>query len=74
MVKELVKGGGKVDQQDERGWTPLMIAAYHDHQDIARLLLHYGCDLTLQDCVMNIPVRETRYGQGQDHRNECTAQ
>lgn len=51
MVKALLAAGAKVDTPDQRGWTPLMIAAYNDLRDIVTLLLTCKPNLDAKDCV-----------------------
>jgi N-acyl-D-amino-acid deacylase len=46
MVKTLIDAGAKVNVQDYRTFTPLMLAVAHDHPDVevTRLLLKHGAD------------------------------
>ena len=36
------------------GWSPLMVASYHGHQEIRRLLIKQGADLNLQNKVSGV--------------------
>ena len=46
MVQTLIDAGAKVNVQDYRSFTPLMLAVAHDHPnvDVTRLLLKHGAD------------------------------
>jgi N-acyl-D-amino-acid deacylase len=46
MIQTLIDAGAKVNVQDYRSFTPLMLAVAHDHPnvDVARLLLKHGAD------------------------------
>lgn len=36
-----------VNQQNEKGWTPLMVATYYNHYEIVRLLISEGADIRI---------------------------
>ena len=38
-----------VNQQEEHGWTPLMVATYNGHYDIVQFLLSEGANLSLKN-------------------------
>jgi uncharacterized protein len=48
-VDLLLERGAKVDSRDDRGRTPLMIAAALNHADIVRALIAAGADKSLRD-------------------------
>jgi ankyrin repeat protein len=48
-VRLLLERGAKVDERDDRGRTPLMIAAALNHIGIARTLIAAGADKSLRD-------------------------
>jgi hypothetical protein len=48
-VMELVDAGADLDARDHNGSTPLMLAMYHGHTDVARLLVERGSDLAVVD-------------------------
>lgn len=45
----LVEAGADVNWIDGEGVTPLILAAFKGHEDIARLLLEQGADTTIRD-------------------------
>lgn len=47
-VRVLINNGMDVNDWDEYGTTPLMIAASNGHTDIVRLLLNAGADVNVQ--------------------------
>jgi len=49
LVTQLLGKGAALDVRDDRGRTPLMIAAGLDHDDVADVLLRRGADRTLRD-------------------------
>jgi ankyrin repeat protein len=49
VVAGLVKAGTPVNGQNERGFTPLILAAYHGHTEVARVLLAAGADACAGD-------------------------
>lgn len=51
MVRLLLDAGCDTNVADQRGWTPLIIAVYHDYIQIVELLLRYGCNTDLRDTV-----------------------
>ena len=49
-IRLLISHHADVNQQDSRGWTPLMIAAYQGHEDIVQILINEaGADVTVSD-------------------------
>ena len=48
-LRELIAGGADVNVQDEKGYTPLIIACYNGQLEAARLLLDSGADVDAQD-------------------------
>jgi len=49
IVKKLLKNGGNVNVQNNKGHTALMIASQFGHTEIVELLLDYGGNVNLQD-------------------------
>ena len=49
LVRLLLERGARVNTADDRGMTPLMIAASMDHAEVAELLLARGADASLKD-------------------------
>ena len=39
---QLLAAGSDVGEKDEKGWTPLLIAAYKGHTEVCELLLEKG--------------------------------
>lgn len=50
-VSTLLARGGNIDALDDKGRTPLMLAAAHGHPDIVKLLLAHGAKPDLRDRV-----------------------
>lgn len=48
LLAQMLDEGADINAQLADGWTPLMIAAYHDHPDAVRLLLARGAYAGLQ--------------------------
>ena len=46
-LQKALAAGGKVNERDKTGWTPLMYAALECRPNIARVLLDAGADVTL---------------------------
>ncbi len=44
LVRGLVAAGTPVEARDERGFTPLILAAYHGHAETVEALLQLGAD------------------------------
>jgi len=47
----LLKYGADVNAYDKRGWTPLIIAAFRDSEQIVKILMNHGADLQHRDTV-----------------------
>jgi uncharacterized protein len=43
-VRDLIRNGAGLEQRDEEGFTPLMLAAHHGHTGTVMLLLQAGAD------------------------------
>lgn len=48
-VELFIKAGMAVDVRDEREWTPLMVAAFNGHEDVARMLITHGANVHARD-------------------------
>lgn len=55
LVKKIIKAGTDLDQQNERGQTPLMMATYNHDVKIAKALIDVGADVNIQDDIKNTP-------------------
>jgi ankyrin repeat protein len=53
LIEGLVKAGALVDARDERGFTPLILAAYHDQGEAVSTLLRLGADACAHDAHGN---------------------
>ncbi|AVS70525.1 hypothetical protein C8247_08845 [Paracidovorax avenae] len=49
MVGEFVAAGYDLNVRDEKGYTPLILAAYHGHREVVEQLLKAGADPCAQD-------------------------
>ena len=49
VLTELIDRGVDVNVQDEKGYTPLIIACYNNRYDAAALLLRHGADVNTAD-------------------------
>ena len=47
-VRQLIRGGHDVNAYDESGWTPLLVAAYNGHEEVARELIRANSDVNLK--------------------------
>ncbi len=54
-VQAMLDAGVKVDVKDD-GWTPLMVAAFHGHKDIAELLIANGANVNAKDAAGRTPL------------------
>ena len=48
-VMLFIKAGMAVDARDENEWTPLMVAAFHGNEVVARLLIGHGANMHARD-------------------------
>jgi hypothetical protein len=55
VAELLIEKGAYVNAQNNRGWTPLHIAAYWNRKDIAKLLLENGANPTVGDSSGKTP-------------------
>jgi len=49
IARKILDAGTNVNVRSRQGYTPLMIAASHGHDEIVRMLLQKGADLTTVD-------------------------
>lgn len=56
MVKQLLEAGYDVNMQNEKGWTPLIVACYHGKKEVAELLIQYGADVNLTNYKGTTPL------------------
>ena len=50
-----------INLQDEKGWTALMHAVFHDHRIAAMQLIQHGADATLQNRQMETALDIANY-------------
>ncbi len=68
-MQALIAAGALIDAQDERGWTPLMVAASDNRSESVRALLEAGCKTDLKE----IESGKTAYqlAQAAGHNEIC---
>ena len=49
ICKVILDHKGKIDAQNEAGWTALHYACEHGHTDVVKLMLEFGADVSLQN-------------------------
>lgn len=49
LIKEYTKYGGNLDIKNDKGYTPLIFAAYYGHESMVNLLLESGANSCLKD-------------------------
>lgn len=49
IVQDLLQGGADIEQQDTEGFTPLMLAANHNHLNVVNHFIQNNADLDKQD-------------------------
>jgi hypothetical protein len=54
-VSDLINKGANVNAKDRWGWTPMSMAAYGGHEEIARTLMAAGADLDYKDVDGDTP-------------------
>jgi len=54
-VNDLIRKGANVNAKDRWGWTPMSMAAYGGHEEIARILMTAGVDLSSTDVDGDTP-------------------
>ena len=47
-VLHLIADGAEIDLTNEKGWTPLVVAAFNQHMDIVKALISAGADVNHQ--------------------------
>jgi len=48
-VHSLIKNIVSIDDMSSKGWTPLMVAAYHNAFNVARCLIKFGADINARN-------------------------
>lgn len=49
LIQEYINHNGSLDIQNEKGYSPLIFAAYYGHEKMVKLLLKSGADSCLKD-------------------------
>jgi ankyrin repeat protein len=49
LAKSLLDAKANVNQQDDKGYTPLILATYNDNFEVADLLLKHGANTEVKD-------------------------
>jgi methionyl-tRNA formyltransferase len=44
-VKKLIGEIREIDRANDRGWSAIIMAAFHHHQEVVQLLLQYGANI-----------------------------
>ncbi|KAG2818434.1 hypothetical protein PC116_g15191 [Phytophthora cactorum] len=58
VVKLLVEvGSARVNQYDERGWTPLILASWYGHYNVVKFLLEHGAQIDVKDAGSSTAMR-----------------
>ncbi|MBO0462169.1 ankyrin repeat domain-containing protein [Enterococcus sp. DIV1298c] len=55
QVEEILQTDYSIDEQNEKGETPLLIATHHNFVDIAKLLIDHGASIDIQDEIQDSP-------------------
>ena len=55
MAQALIDAGANLDIQDNRGWTPLHLAAWYPEEKIARMLIDAGARKDIKNKNGRIP-------------------
>lgn len=66
LVADYLARGGEINARDQRGRTPLMLAASRGHTELCRLLLEKGADCSDQDEEGLSVLEIARHEGGQD--------
>lgn len=53
-MRKLLSFKADVNIADHRGWTPLIIAVYQNHEKVVEVLLEHGCDIEKKDTVSSM--------------------
>lgn len=62
IVKFLIKNGARVSEEDDRGRTPLMLAALNNNQEMIKHLVKLGADVneyTPRGTVLHFAIKES---------------
>lgn len=57
----LLDAGIDLEQRDQRGWTPVMIAAFEGTEEMALLLIHHGANVFAKDKKGYAPIHFAAY-------------
>lgn len=61
VVLELIKGGAKVNSEDERASTPLHHAAFNGHKAVIKALINNGAIVDPRDSDMSTPLHNASF-------------
>lgn len=61
VIQSMLIRGFDSNLTDERGWTPLMVAAFHGHEPVAELLVQNGADVLAKDNMGYSPIHWAAY-------------
>src|SRR5687767_1820339 len=56
LARRLLKERAGVQARNQQGRTALMAATYHNHVEVATLLIESGADVNVQDAMQNSPL------------------
>lgn len=54
-VEDILQTEYSIDEQNDKGETPLLIATHHDFVEIAKLLIDHGASIDIQDAILDSP-------------------
>ena len=69
IARRIIEAGTNVNVRSSKGYTPLMVAASHGYDEIVRLLLQKGADLTAVDAAGRNALQIAREAKSQGSVN-----